>query len=449
MHRLLSILTPSLVLGVLLGLTPPIAIPTSEPDLRLLQDGESNTDANPTQIKQKSTMPQTAYEYAKMCEAELGVPPKIVLDDAVEIPLYVNGVKTYGNLGRRCDNPSFLGKATVSGSTLQRHVGRTADGTLIPDVLWISFGRNSSYNHQRVIGSVQMIGYNQKTGATAFFESCDQIEPWVSLDKETLRMRGTLPGIDEPKQFNRAFVTPISRDTQCVECHQNDPFITNPFINAAKLPGTNEAVVPALDADAPYYVIGGEDWDMRTLHIRDNACFECHRVGMSTMQMFMKNGWDPNQHMPPDDPGSLNDDLQALLTVWQQGPENVEGADWVIPPAREQRGQIVGKEYPYQAHFNQPRTVYKKPMAKRSNQSKEGNERWPDKKKTDSLGNGESKAEKPTRGINDPEIQTLLNRLPDTQIRRGFIDWIKENGVDDETFEKLRAMVKEGGKGKR
>ena len=26
---------------------------------------------------------------------------------------------------------------------------------------------------------------------------------------------------------------------------------------------------------------------------------------------------------------------------------------------------------------------------------------------------------------------------------------IKENGVDDETFEKLRAMVKEGGKGKR
>ena len=42
-----------------------------------------------------------------------------------------------------------------------------------------------------------------------------------------------------------------------------------------------------------------------------------------------------------------------------------------------------------------------------------------------------------------------MNRLPDTQIRRGFIDWIKENGVDDETFEKLRAMVKEGGKGKR
>ena len=354
MKRLVPILTPSLFLGLILGLMGPPFTPPRAPAGLPRQDVDSKTDAARDNLYKNASMPQTAYDYAKMCESELGVPPKIILDDAVEIPLYVQGVKTYGNLGRQCDNPSFLGKATVSGSTLQRHVGRSANGEPMPDVLWISFGRNSSYTHERVIGSVQMIGYNRKTGATAFFESCDQIGPWVTLDKKTLRMRGTLPGIDDPKQFNRAFVTPISRDTQCVECHQNDPFITNPFINAAKLPGTDESVVPALDADAPYYVIGGENWDMRTLHIRDNACFECHRVGMSTMLMFMKNGWDPNQHMPPNDPGSLNEDLQALLDAWQKGPEHVKDAEWIIPPARGKGRQIVGKDYPYQAGFNRP-----------------------------------------------------------------------------------------------
>lgn len=100
----------------------------------------------------------------------------------------------YGNLGRNCDNPTYLGKSTVSGSTLQRYEGRTAGGKPLPDVVWVSFGRNSSEDHEHVVGSVQMIGYNQKTGATAFFESRgSNLLPWVKLDKGTLRMRGVMP----------------------------------------------------------------------------------------------------------------------------------------------------------------------------------------------------------------------------------------------------------------
>ena len=163
-----------------------------------------------------------------------------------------------------------------------------------------------------------------------------------------------MPWIDEPEEFNRAFVTP--GNVQCVRCHQNEPFITNSFINAAKIPGTRKNVVPILNQDSPYYVIGGDNWDMRTIHIKGNACFGCHRVGMNTMTLFMKNGWDPNEHMPPHDPGSLAGDLQELLDAWQKGPSNTPGAEWIIPPASGKDRQVVGADYQFQAAFNRPGT---------------------------------------------------------------------------------------------
>lgn len=303
--------------------------------------------------------PKTAFEYARMAESELGLPPKIDLGESVEIPLYVNGVQKYGNLGRSCDNYSMLGKDTVSGSVLQRHEGRTADGKPLPHVVWVSFGRNSTRDVAKVLGSVQMIGYNRKTGATAFFESCDQIEPWVTLDKDTLRMRGVMPWIDQPDEFNKAYRVPDPYRPQFVQCHQADPFITNAFINSASIPGTKEKVVPILDQKSPYFVIGGQNWDMRTLHIEGNQCFNCHRVGMSTMTMFMDNGWKPNDHMPPNDPGSLANDLEQLLEAWRKGPTGVKGSKWIIPPASGKESQGVGDDYPNKAKFNEPARLKK------------------------------------------------------------------------------------------
>lgn len=298
--------------------------------------------------------PKSAFEYAKLVEPELGIPPKVDLGESVEIPLYKNGKKVYGDFGvDEIDNPTRLGKQTFSGSTLQRYEGKTAGGEILPNVVWISFGRNNSPNPKVVVGSVQMIGYNQKSGATAFFESNgSNLRPWVSIDKNTLRMRGVMPGIDEPKAFNQAYVTP--GNIQCVECHQNDPFIHNSFIDAAKMPGTKLTVVPKNDEESPYYVIGGENWDMRTLYIKDNGCFECHRVGMKTLELFVSNGWEVHKNMPPRRPGSLKKDFEQLLQAWLKGPEKVDGAEWVIPPANNHPQQVVGNEYPHKSKFNKP-----------------------------------------------------------------------------------------------
>ena len=251
-----------------------------------------------------------------------------------------------------------------------------------------------------------MIGYNKQTGATAFFESCDQLEPWVKLDKDTLRMRGTLPGIDDRKGFNQAFRTP--GHTQCVECHQADPFITNDFINAAKIPGTDETVVPILDSDSPYYVIGGKNWDMRTLHIEGNRCFECHRVGMSTMTMFMENGWAPNEHMPPHDPGSLKKDLQQLLDVWKAGPEKTKGAEWVVPPARGAAAKVVGADYRNKASFNKPGYSFYGKFANKDSKEEQGG-----------IGREPTQSEW-------KEIKSLLNQLKDRDTRAAFEGWFKK-----------------------
>lgn len=64
--------------------------------------------------------PESASAYAQMVESELGVVPTVVLDSMVEIPLYKNGNQVYGVFydANSIDNPSRLGKLTVSGSAL-------------------------------------------------------------------------------------------------------------------------------------------------------------------------------------------------------------------------------------------------------------------------------------------------------------------------------------------
>ena len=313
-------------------------------------------DATPAHL-----FPANAFEFAKLVEPVLGVPPKVDLSNGVEIPMFKDGERVYGVL-ESCDNQSRLGKGCISGSVLERFEGRTRSGERLPDVVWVSFGRNGSFEKDgelQVFGSVQMIGYDEVTGATAFFESSDAIAPWVTLDDQ-YRMHGELPWIDDPDGFNRAFRTP--QTTQCVECHQNDPFIHSDFIDAARLPGTDEPVVPEvrtrdrdMEYDLPYFAIGGDRWDMRTIHIDGNGCLECHRIGMSTASLFMSNGWHPNDHMPPNKPGSLAQDFDELLSCWTDGPDKTPGCDWVIPPAGDELGRVVGEDYPFRAAFNEPR----------------------------------------------------------------------------------------------
>ncbi|MEL6107312.1 MAG: hypothetical protein AAFU85_14835 [Planctomycetota bacterium] len=58
-------------------------------------------DAKPNDRQSKTDgFPDSAFQYAEMVEPDLAIPLRIDLDKAIEIPLYVDGVQTWGNLGR-------------------------------------------------------------------------------------------------------------------------------------------------------------------------------------------------------------------------------------------------------------------------------------------------------------------------------------------------------------
>ena len=304
----------------------------------------------------------TPIAYAKMIEPALGVPPRVDCGANVEMPVYVDGVQSIGDPGlHKCDNPSLQIGDCMSGSSVGRYEGLSANGEPLPHVVWVSFCRHDGRDD--VVGydmpdSVQMIGYNTVTGATAFFESGKNSD-YTYVDPKTNRLLGELPGVDEPEAFNIAYATPGR--TQCVACHQSDPFVHNAFIDGARLehPGS-QPVVPNVTgrkrkSNPPYYVIGGSDWDMRTIRIAGNGCFGCHRIGMKTVEEFVGDHWDPNKHMPPNDQGSLAEDYKEVVQCWLDGPENTPGCDWIVPPAGNCPRQVVGDDYPYKAAFNRPK----------------------------------------------------------------------------------------------
>lgn len=298
-------------------------------------------------------MPVSPRAYASMCAPELGLPPVVDCGAGVPIPITVDGVEVFEDPGlHACDNPSLQMGDCMPGSSVQRYPGFAIDGTPRPEVVWVSFcrhdGRDDVFGFD-VGDSVQMIGYNAETGATCFFESGDNSR-WTSVD-ENNRLVGVLPGFDDPA-FDEAFAVPGPADIQCVQCHQADPFVHNPWINGARLPeDPTQPVIPVIPgANPPYYVVGAPNWDMRTIHIEGNACLGCHRIGMETLFEFTGDRWDPNAHMPPHDPGSMAGDLQALLDCWSGGgPAQTPGCEWIVPPGGGCDGGTVGAGYPYAA----------------------------------------------------------------------------------------------------
>ena len=309
-------------------------------------------------------LPSTAREYVAMCEPSLGVPPAFDCAAGVTVPITVDGVEVNEPLAPfACDAPSLQEGECVPGSTIQRHAGTTRDGQPRPEVTWVQFCRNEAGVDDE--GSVtwaftgaQMLGYNMETGATCYFElNHGGQDQWVGRDDE-FRAVGVLPSHDDPA-FDDAFIPPTN--SQCVQCHQNDPFVHNPWIDGARMPDDpEEPVLPTItDPKAPHYVVGGSYWDMRTLHIEGNACLSCHRVGMETELLFRENGWDVNTHMPPSAPGSMANDWQALRDCWERGPENTPGCEWRVAPAGGCDERVAGPGYPFAAeHFNTARDSF-------------------------------------------------------------------------------------------
>ena len=281
-------------------------------------------------------MPTSASEYARLVTLELGVVPTIDCGDGVRVPIVVEDVEVFEDQeAYQCDNHDFKGTCLV-GSRVGRLEGKDANGTALPDVVWVYFCRSQGVEAlEKGVASVQMIGHNIETGATAFFESPDA-DP-TNTNDQTIYLRfdenglldGELPGPEDP-EFDVAFIPP---PMQCSQCHQADPFIHTPWIDGARLPSDpSQPVVPEVaKPDSPYYIVGGPSWDQRTVHIEGNGCTRCHRA--PDPERFLGfTGLDVNSFMPPNAPGTMAVDYAAIRACYDNGPEATPGCYWVGPP---------------------------------------------------------------------------------------------------------------------
>ena len=322
--------------------------------------GAPDTDATTAEVcipgGTPLTAPSTAREYVEMCEPELGVPPVFDCAEGVRIPITVNGVEVNEmQPAFSCDLYSLQEGECVPGSTINRVAGHDRDGTQRPEVTWVQFCRTEGELSESgdvawsYVGA-QMIGYNYDTGATCYFElNVPGQSEWVQMD-DNYQVTSDLPSYDSP-DFDDAF---LAAPMQCVWCHQNDPFVHHPWVDQARLPSNpEEPMLPVLTADSPYYVVGGSDWDMRTIHIEDNACLDCHRIGMETDMLYRYNGLNADDWMPAHHPGSLSADYAELLECWEAGPENTSGCIWWYPPGGGCEGREAGADFPFAAgYFN-------------------------------------------------------------------------------------------------
>ena len=299
--------------------------------------------------------------YLKLCEQHLGVTPEFDCNEGVLIPVTVDGEEIwYEPPLYECDHYSLQAGQCTPGSTVNRFTGRKRSGEELPNVVWIAFCRtqfsfDATLDNPFYDNGVQVIGYNYDTGATCFLNGVVTfgVHDGSVQTEEAWKAKGKIPSSADPN-FKDELAGP--GPPPCVMCHTAYPFIHNKWVDQARLPeNPDEPVIPVItDANPPYWTIGHNDWDLRTIYIEGNACLTCHRVNMGLIGLFNDNHWDINLNMPPYDPGSLTTDYEKLLQCWENSPENTSDCYWTIPPGGGCAGGIVDDDYPYVSSFTIP-----------------------------------------------------------------------------------------------
>tara|TARA_S200000501_G_scaffold180406_1_gene169837 strand:- start:7979 stop:9124 length:1146 start_codon:yes stop_codon:yes gene_type:complete len=287
----------------------------------------------------------------------VGVPPIVDCGDGIHIPIYVNGEEVFEDQPPgTCDDPDFKGTCNV-GSRVGRVEGVDINGNPMPEVVWVFFCRSAGQDLFEQMGavSVQIIGYNTENGATCFFESPDAIgdniqSQYLSYDDNGF-LDGTFPSYGTV-EFDQLFHSPAVSGTNCMSCHNSDPFIHDPWIDGAKLlTDPIETVVPKYEYDAidlPYFAVGGygSQYSNASIHIESNNCLSCHRSSMELATTVFDDLGNVlvNEFMPPTSPGYFEDDYNELIDCYHNGPENTPGCNWIIPPGGDCNLEIVEQE---------------------------------------------------------------------------------------------------------
>jgi hypothetical protein len=221
--------------------------------------------------------PESLASYAGKCAAAIGEDvPAFNCDDGTLVPEeHLSG--TYPN--QFCDRPNVLNHECDPGSRFQV-LKQTNDVSIVGHC-------RKKGQATGEYGDIAVIQYNQKNGATCFYQALGRLSGKVTAPSEG-NGQGKFPWMDPVDTAN----------IQCVRCHDNGPFVRSPYLaqlrNEPKnrLPGTNPGTGPwdlrfSWNKTIPYSFVGNsfQSWKVHSVLVTGagGACLGCHRLGLSSV----------------------------------------------------------------------------------------------------------------------------------------------------------------------
>ena len=252
--------------------------------------------------------------FAKKCAAATGEDvPAFNCDNGTLVP--------EGNVnGSLCDFPNVLNQECDPGSRFQV-LKQTNDVEIVGHCRKKGLGAGQ-------YGDIAVIQYNQKNGATCFYQALGTLSANVTAPSE-----GNGPG---------KFPWLNPKDTaaiRCVRCHDNGPFIRSEYLaqlrNETKnrLPGTNSGSGHwdqrfSWNQTIPYGFVGNDfqSWKVYSVSVMGtgSACLGCHRLGLSSIGGSYLPGEGTAQHFGP---------FATAMTQPSKNPHSANSPIWMTPGA--------------------------------------------------------------------------------------------------------------------
>lgn len=252
--------------------------------------------------------------HADTCAESLGPVPSFDCRDGEPVHLTLQGAPIpVGATARRCDQPTMLSGECDTTARVGRIAGER------PEVTFVYLCRGTYEGGQREFPLVVMIGHDQSTGDTCYWQSVQGDDP-VFPSPQTA---GDPPDVGERLAENVWMTPQTVAGHECGSCHGMDPFVHSPWIDTAVLPGTDEPVIPYVYG-GPYRVLGRHSWWWETyrLDLPGHPCASCHDIGEETCEYLEYSVGEG----PPVDHGTGVDESYAR---WMPPPpaQSVSDAD--------------------------------------------------------------------------------------------------------------------------
>ena len=260
-------------------------------------------------------------DYYRKCTDAIGVGvPDFNCDDGTLVP--ETHLSPEGYPLATCDQPNVLNGKCDPGSRFQVLV-QTDDVEIVAHCR--KKGGSTGY------GDIAVIQYNRQNGATCFYQSPVSSGAYATMGP-------IVPRPSDSSVGSPWLTPPETAGSQCVNCHDNGPFVRSPYLAQLReepknrLAGTNAGPGPwdqrfTWNRTLPYRFVGNDfqSWKAFSVTVPASAqgsqCLGCHRMGLSKIgDLFAERGT-----------ALKLGNVATAGAQLQKNPHSVDSPIWMLP----------------------------------------------------------------------------------------------------------------------